>query len=548
MRGLMQDAPLLISSLIDYAAQYHGEREIVSRTIEGPVQRTSYAAMQRRAKQLGNALLSMGIKLGDRVATLAWNGYRHMEIYYGVSCIGAVLHTINPRLFPEQIEYIANHAEDQFIFLDLTFVPLMEQMQDRLPKVRGFVVMTDEAHMPKTSLRNAVCYEKLVNAHSDRLAWPVFDESTASSLCYTSGTTGNPKGVLYSHRSTVLHGFAGCMGDVLGITSSDSILVVVPLFHANAWGIPYSAAMCGAKLVFPGMAMDGKSIFELLRDERVTMTAGVPTVWLMLFQYLDQVKAETGKIPELPHLKRVVIGGSAAPRAMIKRFWDDFGAYVVHAWGMTEMSPLGTTGNLLPKHKDLPIEERLDVQVKQGRAVYGVELRITDDEGKELPRDGKAFGNLQVRGPWITSGYFKGEGGKVLDADNWFTTGDVATLDPDGYMQITDRAKDVIKSGGEWISSIDLENEAVGHPAVAEAAVIGVAHPKWQERPLLLIVRKKGAEASKEEILEFLEPRIAKWWMPDDVVFVDELPHTATGKLLKTKLREQFRDYKLPGA
>ena len=543
MRGLMQGTPLMISSLIDYAAQYHGDTEIVSRTIEGPIHRTNYRAIQKRSKQLANGLLAKGVKLGDRVATLAWNGYRHLEIYYAVSGIGAVLHTINPRLFPEQIEYIANHAEDQYIFVDLTFVPLLEGMQDKLKSVKGFIVMTDEAHMGQCKLKNAICYETFVNGHSAELAWPQFDENTASSLCYTSGTTGNPKGVLYSHRSTVLHSFAACMGDVLGINSHESILVIVPLFHANAWGIPYAAAMSGTKLVFPGMAMDGKNIHELLDKEKVTFSAGVPTVWLMLFGYLDQH-------PELklPDLKAVVIGGSAAPRAMIQRFHDQFGARVIHAWGMTEMSPLGTTGNLLAKHKDLPFEKQLEIQLKQGRAVYGVDLKIVDDDGKEMPRDGKAFGRLLVRGPWITDGYFKGEGGKVLDAENWFDTGDVATLDPDGYMQITDRSKDVIKSGGEWISSIDLENEAVGHPAVAEAAVIGIPHPKWQERPLLIVVKKKGAEVTRDELLAYLAPRIAKWWMPDDVAFVDELPHTATGKLLKTKLRQQFKDYKLPTA
>lgn len=543
MQGLMQDAPLLISSLIDYAALYHGDREIVSRSVEGPIHCTTYRQVQVRAKQLANALIHLGVKPGDRIATLAWNGYRHMEIYYGVSGIGSILHTVNPRLFPEQIDYIINHAEDRYVFTDLTFVPLLEKLADKLTKVAGFVIMTDAAHMPKTTLPNALCYETLLAEHSSELTWPVFDEKTASSLCYTSGTTGNPKGVLYSHRSTVLHAFAGCMGDVLDITSGDSILVIVPLFHANAWGIPYSAAMCGAKLVFPGLAMDGKNVFELLRDEKVTMTAGVPTVWLMLFQYLDQNPGST-----LPDLKRVVIGGSAAPRSMIERFERGLGAYVNHAWGMTEMSPLGSVGNLLPKHAKLPLEQRIDVQIKQGRAVYGVDLRIVDDEGKELPRDGKAFGNLQVRGPWITKGYFKGEGGKILDVENWFNTGDVATLDPDGYMQITDRAKDVIKSGGEWISSIDLENEAVGHPAVQEAAVIGVHHPRWQERPLLIIVKKPDATLGRDDLLKFLEPRLAKWWMPDDVVFVKELPHTATGKLLKTKLREQFRDYKFPEA
>jgi fatty-acyl-CoA synthase len=543
MRGLMQNTPLMISSLIDYAAEYHGDTEIVSRTIEGPIHRTNYREIQKRAKQIANGLLAQGVKLGDRVATLAWNGYRHLEVYYAVSGIGAVLHTINPRLFPEQIEYIANHAEDQYIFVDLTFVPLLEGMQDKLKSVKGFIVMTDEAHMPETKLRDVICYETFLHGHSDELAWPSFDENTASSLCYTSGTTGNPKGVLYSHRSTLLHSFAACMGDVLGINSHESILVIVPLFHANAWGIPYAAAMSGTKLVFPGMAMDGKSICELLDKEKVTFSAGVPTVWLMMFGYLDQHLELT-----LPHLKSVVIGGSAAPRAMIQRFHDQFGARVIHAWGMTEMSPLGTTGNLLAKHKDLPFEKQLEIQQKQGRVVYGVDLKIVDDDGHAMPRDGKAFGRLLVRGPWITKGYFKGEGGQVLDDDNWFDTGDVATLDADGYMQITDRSKDVIKSGGEWISSIDLENEAVGHPAVAEAAVIGIAHPKWQERPLLIVVKKKGAEVTREQLLEYLAPRIAKWWMPDDVAFVDELPHTATGKLLKTKLRQQFKDYKLPTA
>jgi fatty-acyl-CoA synthase len=543
MRGLMQGTPLLISSLIDYAAQYHGDTEIVTRTVEGPIHRTNYREIQKRSKQLASGLLSKGVKLGDRVATLAWNSHRHLEIYYAVSGIGAVLHTINPRLFPEQIEYIANHAEDSYVFVDLTFVPLLEALQDKLKSVKGFVVMTDAAHMPQTKLKNVLCYETFVQGQSTELAWPSFDENTASSLCYTSGTTGNPKGVLYSHRSTVLHSFAACMGDVLGINSHESILVIVPLFHANAWGIPYAAAMSGTKLVFPGMAMDGKNVFELLDKEKVTLSAGVPTVWLMLFGYLDQH-------PELklPHLNRVVIGGSAAPRAMIQRFHDQFGARVIHAWGMTEMSPLGTTGNMLSKHKDLPFEEQLQIQLKQGRAVYGVDLKIVDDEGNEQPRDGKAFGRLLVRGPWITNGYFRGEGGNVLDNEQWFDTGDVATLDPDGYMQITDRSKDVIKSGGEWISSIDLENEAVGHPAVAEAAVIGVPHPKWQERPLLIVVKKKGAELTRDEMLKYLAPRIAKWWMPDDVAFVDELPHTATGKLLKTKLRQQFKDYKLPTA
>ena len=542
MRALMQDKPLLISSLIDFAAQYHSDAEIVSRTIEGPIHRYTYVEAQARSKQLANALRRLGVELGDRVATLAWNGYRHLEIYYGVSGMGAVLHTINPRLFPEQISYIANHAEDKYIFTDLTFVPLLEQVAPSLTTVKGYVVMTDEAHMPETSLPNAMCYETLLAAESGDYDWPQFDEMTASSLCYTSGTTGNPKGVLYAHRSTVLHSFAVCMQDVLGLSSRDTVLPVVPMFHANAWGLAYAAPMCGAKLVMPGAAMDGESIYQLVDEEKVTMSAGVPTVWLMLLGYMQ----EHGK--KLPHMDRTVIGGSAAPQSMIETFERDYDVTVIHAWGMTEMSPLGTTGVMKAKFADLPFEERLKYKVKQGRVVYGVELKITDDDGNDLPHDGEAFGHLMVRGPWITNGYFKGEGGDVLDADGWFDTGDVATLDGEGYMQITDRSKDVIKSGGEWISSIDLENLAVGHPDVAEAAVIGIAHPKWDERPLLVIVRNPGSEVTKEAILEFMEGKIAKWWMPDDVTFVDEIPHTATGKIQKISLREQFAGYKLPTA
>ena len=542
MRALMQDKPLLISSLIDFAAQYHSDSEIVSRTIEGPIHRYTYVEAQARSKQLANALRRLGVELGDRVATLAWNGYRHLEIYYGVSGMGAVLHTINPRLFPEQISYIANHAEDKYIFTDLTFVPLLEQVAPSLTTVKGYVVMTDEAHMPETSLPNAMCYETLLAAESGDYDWPQFDEMTASSLCYTSGTTGNPKGVLYAHRSTVLHSFAVCMQDVLGLSSRDTVLPVVPMFHANAWGLAYAAPMCGARLVMPGAAMDGESIYQLVDEEKVTMSAGVPTVWLMLLGYMQ----EHGK--KLPHMDRTVIGGSAAPQSMIETFERDYDVTVIHAWGMTEMSPLGTTGVMKAKFADLPFEERLKYKVKQGRVVYGVELKITDDDGNDLPHDGEAFGHLMVRGPWITNGYFKGEGGDVLDADGWFDTGDVATLDGEGYMQITDRSKDVIKSGGEWISSIDLENLAVGHPDVAEAAVIGIAHPKWDERPLLVIVRNPGSDVTKEAILQFMEGKIAKWWMPDDVTFVDEIPHTATGKIQKISLREQFAGYKLPTA
>jgi acyl-CoA synthetase (AMP-forming)/AMP-acid ligase II len=540
MRGLIQERPLLISSLIDYAALYHGDTEIVSRTVEGPIHRTNYREAQTRSKKLAQALHRLGVRLGDRVGTLAWNGYRHFELYFGVSGLGAILHTVNPRLFPEQIAYIANHAEDKYLFTDLTFVPLLEKIAGELKSVKGYVVMTDEAHMPKTSLPNAICYESLLAAEDGAYEWPVFDEMTASSLCYTSGTTGNPKGVLFAHRSTVLHSFAVCMRDVMNLGSIDVVLPVVPMFHANAWGLAYACPMAGAKIVLPGAKLDGASVYELLEAERVTLSAGVPTVWLMLLQHMREHGLK------LPHMSRTVIGGSAAPRSMIETFEKDYDVTVIHAWGMTEMSPLGTTGTMKRKMLDLPFEEKMAFKVKQGRALYGVDLKIVDDAGKELPRDGKAFGHLMVRGPWITNGYFKGEGGEVIDADGWFDTGDVATLDPEGYMQITDRAKDVIKSGGEWISSIDLENLAVGHPEVVEAAVIGVPHPKWDERPLLVVIRKAGSALTKDALLQFMDGKIAKWWMPDDVAFVDDIPHTATGKIQKVTLRERFKDYRLP--
>jgi fatty-acyl-CoA synthase len=542
MLGLMQDRPLLISQLLEFAAQYHGDREIVTRSIEGPIHRTNYREVSKRAKRVANALGKLGVKLGDRVGTLAMNTYRHLEIYYGISGIGAICHTINPRLFAEQITYIANHAEDKYIFLDPIFVPLIEKFAGDLKTVKGWIVLTDRAHMPKSALANMMCYEELIGAESDNFDWPMFDERTASSLCYTSGTTGNPKGVLYQHRSTVLHSYCVCMPDTLNVSSKDSILVVVPMFHANAWGLVYAAPMCGAKLVFPGKDMDGKSVHDLLEQEKCTISAGVPTVWLALLNYLQD------NDKRIDTVRQFVIGGSAAPRSMIEAFQEKYGAYVIHAWGMTEMSPLGTTGMLKPHMLGWPSKQRIDVQIKQGRAVYGVELKIVDDDGKEQPRDGKAFGHLMVRGPWITSGYFKGEGGKVLDKDGWFKTGDIATLDAEGFIQITDRSKDVIKSGGEWISSIDLENTAVGHPEVREAAVIGIAHPKWDERPLLIVIKKDGSTLDRAGMLKYLDGKIAKWWMPDDVVFVKELPHTATGKLLKTKLREDFKDYKLPSA
>ncbi|HJO73544.1 MAG TPA: 3-(methylthio)propionyl-CoA ligase [Rhodospirillales bacterium] len=542
MRGLMMDAPLLISSLIRFAAQNHATTEIVSRSVEGPIHRYTYADAYGRICRLARALGRLGVTEGDRVATLAWNGYRHFELYFGVSGIGAVCHTINPRLFHDQIEYVVNHAEDKYIFLDLTFVPLLEKLAPVLKPVKGYVIMTDAGHMPETTLPGALCYETLLEAEADTFEWPEFDENTASSLCYTSGTTGHPKGALYSHRSTLLHTFSICSADSLGLNCEDTMLPAVPMFHVNAWGIPYCCAMVGAKLVLPGPNYEGEAVYELLEDEQVTKSAGVPTIWLMLLDYMKK----NGK--KLPHLECTVIGGSAVPRSMIEAFQDDFGVQVFHAWGMTEMSPVGTTGRLKGHMRNLPKEKRQDIQLKQGRGIFGVEMKIVDDAGHELPRDGKAFGELMVRGPWVASEYYNDDEGTKASftGDGWFGTGDVSTLDEDGFMQIVDRSKDVIKSGGEWISSIDLENTAVGHPDIAEAAVIGVAHPKWDERPILVVVPVEGKEPAPDDILAFLEDRVAKWWLPDDVVFVDEIPHTATGKISKMQLRERLKDYKLP--
>jgi fatty-acyl-CoA synthase len=539
MQGLMMDMPLLISSLIEHADRHHGDTEIVSKTVEdGSTHRYTYREAHKRARRLAKALKALGVAMHDRVGTLAWNGYRHFEIYYAAAGSGCVIHTINPRLFPEQIGYIANHAEDKVIFFDVNLAPLVEKLAPLLKTVKHFILMSDKAPQ-NCAIPGVLLYEDLIKKHDDKFEWPTFDERSAACLCYTSGTTGNPKGALYAHRSTILHAYAAALPDALNLSARDVVLPVVPMFHVNAWGIPYSAAMCGTKLVFPGQHLDGQSLFRLFETEGVTMSAGVPTVWLGLLNHVKEQKLRFST------LKSVVIGGSAAPPAMIRAFQEDYGVQVLHAWGMTEMSPLGTVCTFKAKHAKSTKEERYALQNKVGRVLYGVDTRIVNEDGKELPRDGKAFGDLQVRGPWIVRGYFKAEGGDPL-RDGWFPTGDVVTIDPDGYVQITDRSKDVIKSGGEWISSIDLENIAVAHPAIQEAAVIGVKHPKWDERPIVVAVKKAGQEVSREELLKFYEGKIAKWWMPEDVVFVSELPHTATGKLSKLTLRQQMKDYKLP--
>lgn len=538
--GQMMDQPLLISGLLQHAQAYHPDTEIVSRTVEGPIHRYTYQEAAKRSRQLANALSALDISLGDRVGTLAWNGYRHFEIYYAVSGSGAICHTVNPRLFADQIAFIINDAQDKVLLFDLSFLPMVEQVASQLSTVKTFVLMTDRQHMPVSSpIQDLLCYEDLVNSHSDLFTWPLLDEQTASSLCYTSGTTGHPKGVLYSHRSTVLHAYGSSLPDGLDLSASSCVLPVVPMFHVNAWGLPYSAAMNGCKLVLPGPLLDGVNLYELIASEKVTVAAGVPTVWLMLLQF-----CETNHLKLVP-LQRVIVGGSAAPESMAAEL-ERHGVELRQLWGMTELSPVGTTSAYKFKHHQAGSEVTRRIQLTQGRPVFGVQMRIVDDHEQPLPHDGIAFGNLQVKGFWVLSHYFNRPVGSALTADGWFNTGDVATIDPDGYMKITDRTKDVIKSGGEWISSIELENILVGHPAVAEAAAIAVAHPKWDERPLMLVVLKPGCKTSRDELLAFYSGKIAKWWMPDDVLFVDELPHTATGKLQKMKLRELYKDHVLP--
>jgi len=541
MLGLMQDWPLLCHRIIDHAALNHGARCVYSRSVEGALVATTYGDIRARALKVAKRLERDGIKFGDRVATLAWNTARHLEAWYGIMGIGAVYHTVNPRLFPDQIAWIINHAEPRVLLTDLTFLPLVEKLADKLGTIERCVVLTDAAHLPATSLRNAIAYEQWIGEVDDDFAWKSFDENTAAGMCYTSGTTGNPKGVVYSHRSNVLHAMVTAWTDMFGIACRDVVMPVVPMFHANGWSVALTAPMIGASLVMPGAKLDGPSIFELLTKYHVTATAAVPTVWLALLQHLE---TNGGKLPDL---RRVVIGGAACPRTIIRTFQDVYGVEVVHAWGMTELSPLGTVCTIKPEYAALAGEERLDIQAKQGHTPFTVEMRIADDAGAQLAHDGKTSGRLKVRGPAVAKAYFK-EAGSILDADGFFDTGDVATIDPAGYMQITDRAKDVIKSGGEWISSIELENLAIGHPKVAEAAVIGVRHPKWDERPLLVVVLKKDQTASKGDILDFMRGKTANWWLPDDIAFVEEIPHTATGKILKTALREQFRDYVLPTA
>ncbi len=542
MLGLMQDWPLLCHKIIDHAAIQHPNREIVSRSVEGPIVRTTYKEARLSALKVAKRLVEEGYGVGDRIATLAWNTARHLESWYGIMGMGGVYHTLNPRLFPQQIAWIMNHAEDKALFVDLSFLPLVEKIAPQVKTLKQIIVFTDKAHLPETALPNVVAYEDWIAGTDDDFTWKALDENAASGMCYTSGTTGDPKGVVYSHRSNVLHAMMAALPDAMGISSRDTVMPVVPMFHANAWGLAQSSPMIGAKMVMPGGRMDGEAIYELLDTEKVTFTAAVPTVWLLLLQHMEKHDLK------LPYLKKVVIGGSACPRFMAEKFEKNYDVEVVHAWGMTEMSPLGSLGTLKPEYVELTGDALLDIKQTQGFAPFGVEMKVTDDENNARPWDGKTFGRLKVRGPAVAAAYYGGAGNEQFDEEGWFDTGDVAHINENGYMQITDRAKDVIKSGGEWISTIDLENLAAGHPDVAEAAVIGIAHPKWDERPLLVVVQKEGKTLSKEDVLAFMEGKIAKWWMPDDVVFVDEIPHTATGKIQKTTLRDQFKDYQFASA
>ncbi|WP_052192318.1 long-chain-fatty-acid--CoA ligase [Sphingomonas sp. Ant H11] len=532
MLGQMMHSPLLVSSILRHAAAYHGDTEVVSRTVEGPIHRYTYAELSRRAQKLANALGRLGLENGDRVGTLAWNGYRHMELYYGVSGSGLVCHTINPRLFPEQISYIIAHAGDRILFSDLSFLPILEVLADRLKDLKAVVIMTDEAHMPKSEiLPGLVCYETLIAGESDEYEWPDLDENTASGLCYTSGTTGEPKGVLYSHRSSVLHAMTCALPDVLGLSALDSASPIVPMFHVNAWGVPFAAPMVGAKLVLPGPRLDGASLHELFEQEGVTFTAGVPTVWLALLDWMDS------HAQSFTSLKRVAIGGSASPPIMISRFQNK-GVMVRHAWGMTETSPIGLAATLKTKHEGLPAEQKLALQAKQGRPLFGMEFCIKGADGEPIARDGKSFGSMLVRGPWVAAGYYNSPISPAHAAEGWFDTGDVVTMDADGFIQIVDRTKDVVKSGGEWISSIELENIAQAHPAIKEAAVVGKPDERWGERPVLIVQLKPEMNFSRQDMVELYTGKIPKWSIPDDVLVVEELPHTATGKLLKTAIRE----------
>jgi acyl-CoA synthetase (AMP-forming)/AMP-acid ligase II len=541
MLGLMMQTPLRIAGLLEHAAKWYADTEIVSRLPEGgPLHRYTYAAAHGRAKQLAHGLTRLGIQEGDRVGTLAWNTHRHFELYYGISGIAAVCHTINPRLFFEQLVYIINHAQDRLLFFDLTFLPLVTKLAPHCPTVEKWILMTGPEHLPTGSdLPGLASYESLLTAESTDFEWPIFDENTASSLCYTSGTTDEPKGVLYSHRSTLLHSYAASLPDCFNCGARDVILPVVPMFHVNAWGVPYLSALNGCKLVLPGPALDAASLYELFESEKVTFSAGVPTIWFGLLNYMREGPRQFST------LRKMIVGGASCPPALLRAFDEELGVEIRHAWGMSETSPLGTVSTLKASQLDLPEEAQFFFKIKQGRAIFGVDMEIVDEQGEPLPHDGVAFGDLLVRGPFIASDYFGTASPGQLTAGGWFRTGDVATIDPEGFMNITDRSKDVIKSGGEWISSIDLENLAVAHPAIAEAAVIGVPHPKWSERPLLVAVRKPGHEVSGEELLAFLDGKIAPWWRPDAVEFVAQLPHTATGKLLKTQLRKDFASYEL---